>query len=217
MSLVAITVDAEFPDQAAPDPLGAADEVLAVLSRHGVKATFFVVGCWARANPERVLAIRDHGHQIGNHSYSHCSLSRMTQSGIVDDLSACDRVLAELGIETRPWFRAPYGELAHDTVEVRKAIGEAGYRHVHWDADGEDWRPGRGAEEIAEQTIDQVNRCWPRPAVALFHSWPEAAPGALELVLLKLRSQGAKFVTLDQISRRQMATGRLRAAVGRAL
>jgi peptidoglycan/xylan/chitin deacetylase (PgdA/CDA1 family) len=124
--------------------------------------------------------------------------------------------LAELGIETRPWFRAPYGELDHDTVDVKKAIGRAGYQHVHWDARGEDWRPGRRGDEIAQMTVDDVHRCWPRPAVLLFHSWPDAAPRALELTLSSLRSEGAKFVTLDQIGRGQMAIGRLRAAVGRA-
>jgi peptidoglycan-N-acetylglucosamine deacetylase len=213
---VSITIDTEFPDQPAADPLGAADQILAALSRHEVKATFFIVGCWARANSERVLAIKHHDHQIGNHSYSHCSLSQMTQEGITEDLFACHRVLADLGIETRPWFRAPYGGLNHDTVDVKKAIAQAGYRHVHWDAHGEDWRPGRSAEEIAQGTIAGVQRAWPRPAVVMFHSWPDPAPHALELVLTNLQSEGAKFVTLDQLGQARMAIGRLGAAVGRA-
>jgi peptidoglycan/xylan/chitin deacetylase (PgdA/CDA1 family) len=216
MPLAAITVDTEFPDKPAADPLGTVDEILAVLTRHGVKATFFVVGSWARAHPERVLAIKQQGHQIGNHSYAHCSLGRMTESGITEDLIASHRVLADLGIETRPWFRAPYGDLNHPTVDVERAIARAGYKHVHWDARGEDWRPGSRGEEIAGMMLEDVRRCWPRPAVLLFHSWPDAAPRALELTLTSLRSEGGRFVTLDQIGRRHMAIGRLGAAVGRA-
>lgn len=216
MPVVAITVDVEFPDQPAEDPLGSADGILAVLSRYDIKATFFLVGCWARANPDRVVAIKNDGHLIGNHSYSHCPLSQLTEAGIVEDLTACHRVLAELGIESRPWFRAPQGELEHDTVDVRRAIAQAGYRHVHWDARGEDWRPGCTAEDVAQMAIDDVHRRWPGPAVVLFHSWPDAAPRALELVLSKLRSEGANFVTLDRLGWRDKAIGRLRAAVGRA-
>jgi peptidoglycan/xylan/chitin deacetylase (PgdA/CDA1 family) len=214
--LVSITVDTEFPDQPAKDPLATLDQMLAMLSRQRAKATFFVVGSWARAHPDRVLALERQGHLIGNHSYAHCSLGRMTEAGITEDLTACHRVLADLGIETRPWFRAPYGDLSHDTVDVKRAIVSAGYKHVHWDARGEDWRPGRPAEEIARMTTEEVRRCWPRPAVVLFHSWPDPAPRALELTLAGLRSEGAKFVTLDQLGRAQMTIGRVRAAVGRA-
>ncbi|MGH2890673.1 MAG: polysaccharide deacetylase family protein [Solirubrobacteraceae bacterium] len=216
MPVVAITVDVEFPDQPAGDALGSADEVLAVLARHEVRATFFVVGAWARANPDRVLAIRDGGHLIGNHSHSHCPLNRLTEAGIVEDLNACHDVLAELGIESRPWFRAPQGVLEHDGVDVRDAIAQAGYRHVHWDARGEDWRPGCTAEQVAQMTLDDVHRRWPGPAVVLLHSWPDPAAAALEIVLTTLRSEGAGFVTLDQLGWRHRAIGRLRAATARA-
>jgi peptidoglycan/xylan/chitin deacetylase (PgdA/CDA1 family) len=213
--VAAITIDTEFPDQPATDPLGVVDRLLAVLAARDIRATFFIVGSWARANPERVIAIRDAGHQVGNHSYAHCSMTRMTETGIIEDLTACHDVLAELGIETRPWFRAPYGELAGDAVGVEAAIKRAGYRHVHWHARGEDWRPGRTAVEIADMTLDDLRRRWPRPAIVLFHSWPDHAPRSLELVLDRLRSEDAQFLTVAELNWRHAAEGRIREATDR--
>jgi peptidoglycan/xylan/chitin deacetylase (PgdA/CDA1 family) len=212
MPIVSITIDTEFPDQAAKDPLGAGDELLQVLAKRNIKATFFIVGAWARANPERVIAIRDAGHHIGNHSYSHCSLKRMTGDGIVEDLAACDAVLSGLGVETRPWFRAPYGEIIHDAIDAEAAIRQAGYRHVHWHARGEDWRAELSAAEVAEMALIDVHRRWPRPAIVLFHSWPDSAPRALELLLDRLRSERAEFVTVDAIGLRHRGVGLLRSA-----
>lgn len=215
MPPVAITIDTEFPDQPAPDPLAALREQLEILARREIRATFFIVGAWARAHPEDVGAIRDAGHHIGNHSYSHCPLSRLTAGGIVEDLLACRDVLSDMEIETRPYFRAPQGELGHDDVDVEPAIKKAGYRHIHWHARGEDWRPGISAEQVANTAVSEVEARWPRPAIVLLHSWPEPTPHALELILDRLEGADARFVTVDQIHWRQAVAGRLRGVTTR--
>lgn len=207
---MAITIDTEFPDQPARDPLKSLHEQLDVLAQRELRATFFIVGTWARSHPEHVKAIRDAGHRIGNHSYSHCLLSRMTAAGIVEDLIACSDVLAELEIETRPLFRAPQGELGHDDVDIEPAIKRAGYRHIHWHARGEDWRPGISAGRVAETVLAEVRERWPRPAIVLLHSWPDATPGALELILDQLQAEEARFLTVDELDWREALAGRLR-------
>jgi peptidoglycan-N-acetylglucosamine deacetylase len=205
----AITIDTEFPDQPAQDPLGALARQLEILAARDIKATFFIVGAWARAHPGRVEAIREAGHHIGNHSYSHCPLSRLTAGGIVEDLNACCDVLADLGVETRPFFRAPQGELGHDDVDVEPAIKSAGYRHIHWHARGEDWRAGISAERVAETVLSEVRDRWPRPAIVLLHSWPDATPRALELILDGLQGEETRFLTVDQLDWREAVAGRL--------
>jgi peptidoglycan-N-acetylglucosamine deacetylase len=212
VAVACITIDTEFPDQPARDPLGVGDELLAVLAFRNIKATFFVVGAWAQAHPDRVRAMTEAGHHIGNHSYSHCSLTRMTEPGIVDDLVACHGVLAQLGIESRPWFRAPYGETAGGSAAVKSAIRTAGYRHVHWHARGEDWRPGQSADDAAGMILRDVADRWPRPAIVLLHSWPDSAARALELVIDRLDAQGATFLTVKELGVRHAALGRLREA-----
>lgn len=199
--MVSLTIDTEFPDHPSSDPLRNLDRLLGLLSDRSIEATFFIAGAWAQAHPQQVLAVKAAGHQIGNHSYSHCALPRLSEAGIVEDLTACGDVLALYGVEPRPWFRAPYGELDHATIDVPAAIGRAGYRHVHWDADGDDWRPDRSAPEIAASILTGVRARWPRPAIVLLHSWPNHAPGAMELVLDALEPDGARFRTVDQVGR----------------
>jgi peptidoglycan/xylan/chitin deacetylase (PgdA/CDA1 family) len=213
--VLAVTIDTEFPDQPAKDPLGTLDRLLDVLQRRSVPATFFILGAWARAHPERVGAIRDAAHHIGNHSFSHCALGRMSAAGIVEDLTACHEVLAGLGIESRPWFRAPYGDLSHPEFDVTQAIKQAGYRHIHWHAHGEDWAPGASPESIAAALIAEVRARWPRPAIVLLHSWPDAAPAALERMMDALAPEGASFLTVEEVGRRHALAGRVQEVMSR--
>ena len=215
MPPVAITIDTEFPDQPATDPVGALGEVLKTLAAHDTKASFFIVGSWARIHPDEVTAIRAAGHHIGNHSYAHCVLPRMSPAEIVEDLTACHDVLAELGVETRPWFRAPKGELGDSPMEVVTSVKAAGYRHIHWHASGADWQPGATGKDVAESILGSVHQRWPRPAIVLLHSWPDCAPEALALLLKRLQSNGAEFLTVDRLGWRRAVAGRLRDATGR--
>jgi peptidoglycan/xylan/chitin deacetylase (PgdA/CDA1 family) len=139
----------------------------------------------------------------------------MTEAGIVEDLSACHDMLAELGIESRPWFRAPQGVLSHHDLDMTAAIKRAGYRHIHWHALGEDWQPGANPDGIAAQISEGVRDRWPRPAIVLLHSWPDSAPGALRLVLDRLERGGASFLTVDELGWRHAVAGRAREAVTR--
>jgi peptidoglycan/xylan/chitin deacetylase (PgdA/CDA1 family) len=201
-----ITIDTEFPDQPAQDPPTALREQLETLARRNLRATFFIQGAWARAHPEQAKAIGAAGHHIGNHSHSHCSLSRMTKAGIVEDLGLCRDVLLSLGTETRPWFRAPYGKLGDQQLD---AVRRAGYRHIDWHADSEDWRPDARAEAVARRTVEAVRARWPSPAIVLLHSWPDATASALGLLVEALEPEGASFLTVDQLiwHERAQATG----------
>lgn len=196
MRRISLTVDTEYPDRPCSDHLRSLDELLAVLAARQTQATFFIVGAWAQANPERVAAIHAAGHQIGNHSYSHCNLSRMTAEGITTDLNDCHRALAEMGIESRPWFRAPFGEMGVDG-RIEAAVTSAGYRHESWNVDSRDWRPDATPQEIADDVSEQLARRWPRSATILFHSWPDATPQAVELLLDQLAGRRVNFATLQ--------------------
>ncbi|MBV8431505.1 MAG: hypothetical protein JO244_10105, partial [Solirubrobacterales bacterium] len=135
--------------------------------------------------------------------------------GIVEDLTACHDVLAGMGIESRPWFRAPQGELGQAQVDAAAAVNLAGYRHVHWHTHGEDWRPGATPEEVASTILAGVQDRWPRPAIVLLHSWPDCTAAALELILDRLTAEDANFLTVDQLGWRHALQGRVREATTR--
>ena len=91
-----------------PDPL-MAPQLLDLLARHDVNATFFVTGKKAAAHPEIIKQIVRHGHSIGNHSYSHDFLLPFKGSqAIVREIESTQEVLSKLGL--RPLaFRPPAG------------------------------------------------------------------------------------------------------------
>jgi peptidoglycan/xylan/chitin deacetylase (PgdA/CDA1 family) len=199
MPLVSITIDTEFPDRAAADRTGVCDELLDILAARRVSATFFVVGSWARAYPDRIAAISEAGHHVGNHGDSHRKLTNMTDSEIVADLADCRDTLLRAGLETRPWFRAPYGEIGKLGGRINQAVAGAGYRHVRWHADGGDWKPRRRVQTVVETSLSGVRRRWPDPAIVLFHSWPDRTPNALAQVVDALESWAAEFVTISEL------------------
>jgi peptidoglycan-N-acetylglucosamine deacetylase len=196
---VAITIDTEFPDQPASDPVATCDRLLAILGAHDIAATFFVVGSWAGAYPEHVGKIASYGHLIGSHSYAHCRLERMTPEGIISDLDDCRRLMLHLGIETRPWFRPPYGEMGGKPESIHGAVQAAGYRSIAWHAHGRDWDSSRSVDDVVYETVTRVYQRWPQPAIVLFHSWSDHAPGALIGLIEALSSSQPDYITIDQL------------------
>ncbi len=113
---VSITFD-DGPDPFTTEPL------LALLDRHGVKATFFVLGKKAAAHPQLIKKILKKGHLLGNHSYSHDNLCMLRSSKhLFKEISAAQEVLARFHV--RPLaFRPPVGITNPKLWQVLKALG----------------------------------------------------------------------------------------------
>ncbi|RJR28890.1 MAG: polysaccharide deacetylase family protein [Desulfobacteraceae bacterium] len=91
-----------------PDPLST-PELLALLSAHGVKATFFVTGQRALAHPELMREILSQGHTLGNHTYSHdCLFALRSTKRMLQEIESTQNILRGLGIRTLV-FRPPVG------------------------------------------------------------------------------------------------------------
>ena len=96
-------------------------QLLDGLRELGAKATFFVVGCQAVKDPDIVRRIADEGHQVGNHSYDHAALDRLTPAQALADLEKNDALLRELLGDGDYWVRPPYGLLTDD--EAARSTG----------------------------------------------------------------------------------------------
>lgn len=106
--------------------------ILDILEGHGIRGTFFLTGEWAEKYPEEVLAIREAGHDLANHSQSHRSmmgLAREEQKREI--LSVHERILELTGVEMR-LFRAPYDN--YDDRVIRN-IQACGYYPIQWSVD----------------------------------------------------------------------------------
>lgn len=193
---VALTIDAEHADQ----PRSEAIEPLLIetLRRERVRATFFLQGRWASANPGMVARISRDGHLVGNHSHHHAPMTLLSDDGIAADVTAAEQAItASGGGGPRPWFRCPYGD-GHDDQRVLTVLSGLGYRDHHWDVDPRDWKPGRTESELVTTVLSGVDE-HRDGAVVLLHSWPAVTARALPMLISELRRIGAQPVGLDEV------------------
>ena len=107
-------------------------QLIDIMGRYGVKATFFVVGDWVERYPDSVKALHEAGHEIMNHSNSHAHLPRLSTQAVIDDLNACnDKIQAVTGV--RPTLiRPPYGDYDDNSI---RAIRSMGMEPIQWDVE----------------------------------------------------------------------------------
>lgn len=165
---------------------GPADDtpaLLDALDAGGVKATFFVKGVLAATHPERVQAIVERGHTIGNHSHTHPSATFwcLGPRAIADEIDRCAAV-----IPPTPWFRAPVGM---KNPFVHPQLAKRNLHLIGWSVRGFD------ATRDDEEAI--VRRILPRVrggAIVVMHQGRSWSARTIRRVVDELRSRGYTFV-----------------------
>ena len=197
---VALTFDAEYPSR----PHGRQQSVgliLETLAKRSVQATFFLQGRWLKAHPDVGRSIAQAGHVIGNHSHYHTRMSWLSDDGIRSDIASAEATIKEVvGVDSRPWFRCPFGDGADDS-RVVKLIAQTGYRNVDWDVDPQDWNEDTTQRQILDRVLKGLER-GPRNSIVLLHSWPITTAAALGPLLDHLQMLDADLVTVDEICQR---------------
>ncbi|MET8825540.1 polysaccharide deacetylase family protein [Streptomyces sp. NPDC004610] len=169
-------------------PAADTTRLLTILKERNVKATFYLVGKNVQRYPATARNASRAGHQIGNHSWDHPDLTRLTTAQIRSQLSRTDTAIKQAtGIEPTT-MRAPYG--AHNTA-VRQASDRP---LVHWSVDTLDWKyrdPARIVRTVRDQT---------RPGdIVLLHDIHRTTVNAVPDIIKTLKAKGFHFVTVDQL------------------
>jgi peptidoglycan-N-acetylglucosamine deacetylase len=169
-------------------------KLLDILGAHHIKATFFVIGENVAQHPEIVERAAREGHEIGNHSWSHPNLAKMSDEGVRRQLSRTDEVIKS-ATGTRPTLlRPPYGSI---TAREKRWIGdEFGYQIILWDVDPYDWkRPGLAV--VRNRILKET-----RPgSIVLSHDIHPGTIEAMPSTLDALEDKGFKFVTVSELIR----------------
>lgn len=180
----------------APNPPGTLN-VLASLAKHGIKGTFFMEGHRLENEAETAIKVRDEGHEIGNHSYSHPMFDEIDLETAKEEIEKTDLLLKEkVGVETK-LFRPPAGQLNYDIVAQ---IIQMGYEVVVWSASVPvyDWA-GPTAEKVAERIVTNAKD---DETIIVFHDRIEIVPEVLDLIIPSLRDKGFDFVTISQLDKK---------------
>lgn len=188
--IIALTFDDGPDDKFTP-------QILDVLKKHNVKATFFLLGTRVHKYPNIAKQILRDGHTIGNHTYWHPELTKTNIQNMVWEIEQNEKELQNvLKIKTN-LFRAPYGALTERHVQK---LSELGYRVIGWSIDTEDWR-NLPASEIKQKIINQLHP----GAIVLMHSaghWTQDLSGtveALDEIIPLLKKKGYMFVTIPEM------------------
>ena len=112
-------------------------EMLATLKKHNVSATFFLEGYWTKKNPELAKMIVSAGHEVGNHSYSHPDMSKLTAAKAREQMNKTNEIIEAATGEKCVWFAPPSGSYRDETV---KLANELNMKTVMWTVDTVDWR-----------------------------------------------------------------------------
>jgi peptidoglycan/xylan/chitin deacetylase (PgdA/CDA1 family) len=186
-----------------PDP-EYTPQILDVLKREGVTATFFVTGQQSLSYPDIVRRIVHEGHEVGNHSFTHPDLTRLPDFLVRLEINATQRVLQVLTGQPSLLMRPPYAEdnMGYTTQEahVLEIASSLGYRALGANLNPEDWR-GDPADKIVERVLRKVEDA--EGSVIELHdaggdrSQTVKAPPVL---ITALRDRGYKFVRASEFA-----------------
>lgn len=173
------------------------DEILAVLKKYGVRATFFPIGENVQAHPEVEKRVCDAGHEIGNHTFSHATVSRLTDEKLKEEIQSTASILQEQVGCTPVVFRPPGGDISDAAVHL---VNELGYRYVLWSwrVDTRDWA-AVSVQSVIQTVVSNVQD----GDIVLFHDYvvgnsPTAK--ALDILIPRLQQMGYRFVTVSELA-----------------
>jgi peptidoglycan/xylan/chitin deacetylase (PgdA/CDA1 family) len=167
-------------------------EILEVLRRHHIKATFFCIGNRIPGNEELLMYLYNEDHIIGNHSYSHHFwFDLFSTKKVIADLQMMDDITKDIiGVKPK-LFRPPYGVL---NPNIKKAIVDGNYTPIGWSVRSYD-TVINGERKL----FDKICRSLKPGAVFLFHDTSQTTLNILPLFIQYVKENGYEIVRLDKM------------------
>lgn len=182
-----ITFDAGFEN-------GNTERILDALKKHGVKATFFLVGNYFETQPELVKRMAEEGHTIGNHTYSHPDMSKISDiQSFQTELQKNEALYRDiLGSEMPKLYRPPQGKFCEENLKMAQQLG---YSTVFWSLAYVDWYVDD--QPTPEQAFSKLLPRIHPGAVVLLHSTSSTNAEILDELLTKWEETGYSFGDLE--------------------
>lgn len=169
-------------------------KILDILHRHGVHATFFVLGENAARNKGILARAAAEGHEIASHTWDHANLTKLSHAQIASEMDRTAAVIREATGRMPALMRPPYG--ATNPSIVDHMMTQYGTPSVLWDVDTVDWKHP-GVDVVINRAVQQARN----GSIILLHDIHASTLQAVEGVVEGLLARGFKLVTVSQLLR----------------
>ena len=165
--------------------------LLDILDQYGAKATFFLIGSKVSGQASVVRSIHARGHQLGNHSWSHPELPKLSVNQIAGEIDRTNEAIKQAAGVKPTILRPPYGAANGVVLEQLRARGMSS---ILWSVDTRDWAD-RNSQIVCSRAVAGA-----RPgAVILMHDIHQTSVNAVPCILSSLKQQGYSFVTIQRL------------------
>jgi peptidoglycan/xylan/chitin deacetylase (PgdA/CDA1 family) len=173
------------------------DDLIAALQAARVHSTFFITGIFAQRHEQCAKAIVKHGHEIGNHTWSHANLPKQTDEVVREEIVRGEMLLTEIsGQSPRPRFRAPFGERNERVLRIAANLG---YRSIYWTLDSLDSVEPRKTAPFLIDRITSKTDAEMDGAIILMHVGEKSTADALPAIIANLQGRGFELVTVSTL------------------
>ena len=173
-------------------------QVLDILKKNDVKATFFVVGENVEWNPEILKRQYNEGHEIGNHTFTHINVSKKGYDDIYKEINNTQQAIKKVIGEEPKLFRPPYRAISKSMCNIVK---EKDMNIILWyNLDPRDWS-NPGVDYIVDTIMSKVQN----GTIILLHDYnnlrnkKSQTIQALDIIIPKLKEMGYRFVTVSEL------------------
>lgn len=175
---------------------GCTEKILDILKKHNIKAAFFLVGNYLEQNPDLVKRMVAEGHLVGNHTYHHWDVSKLSDmESFRAEIESLEQLYTQLtGEQMQKFYRPPQGIYSEENLKMAQ---ELGYKTVFWSLAYVDWlnddQPT--SEEAFSKLIPRIHN----GAVVLLHSTSQTNAMILDELLSRWESLGYTFAGVEQL------------------
>ena len=170
--------------------------ILVALKKHNAPATFFVVGNYIETAPDLVKRMIAEGHTVGNHTFHHPDMSKMSSKDSFEkELKDLETLYEKTtGQPMKKYYRPPQGKYSEANLQMAKDMG---YKTFFWSLAYVDWYQDKqpSKEEAFKKLLGRIHP----GAIILLHSTSSTNAQVLDELLTKYEEMGYKFKSLDQL------------------
>jgi len=175
---------------------GNTEKILDALKENDVKATFFLVGNYLETCPEIVKRMVEEGHIVGNHTYHHKDMAKLTtKESFLKELTDLEALYKEeIGIDMPKFYRPPQGKFNEDQLQWAK---DAGYKTCFWSLAYVDWDEKK--QPSKEEAMDKLTKRIHPGAIVLLHSTSSTNGEILGDIIKEWKKMGYSFGELNEL------------------